>query len=115
MELFLDFICANWYYIIIIFFSFLSVLLALVKKKRVITLDIFTDALKDTFIKLPEFIKNVESLDIPGSDKKALVISSALRYFVCFIGRELTDSEDKYLTAMFDKMIEKILDTPQKK
>lgn len=114
MDIILDFLADNWYYIVVIILSFLSVLLALVKKKRVINTDLFTDALKNTILKLPEIIKNVESLEIAGSDKKSLVIASAIKFISGLLGRDLTDDEDKYLSNIFSIQIESVLDAPTK-
>lgn len=114
MDIILNFLTDNWYYIVVIILSFLSVLLALVKKKRVINSDLFIDALKDTLLKLPEIIKSVDSLEIAGADKKSLVIASAIKVLSGLLGRDLTDDEDKYLNNILSKQIESVLDAPTK-
>lgn len=108
----LDFIVENWKLILTILMLVIAFILALVRKKPK------SDIISYVRSRLADFLPlAINEVETPGSGeyKKKLVTNLALKLVVDIYGRVLTDDETNFYTSIIENMIEKFLETPQKK
>ena len=112
-NLILDFIVDNWYYLLSILILLLSFIISIVRKRANSNL---VDSVKSSLLELlPSFISLAEVSEVPGEDKKNLVINLALDRISSLLGCKLSDTDRAYWVSFISSSLESILSTPQKK
>ena len=109
-----QFLIQNWQQIIsaILFIVFFIIGLITRRKKGYTFSDILLGLISE---QLPQWISLAEASGGTGEQKKVAVLNSALNYASKTLGRNLSEEETSFIIAHASELIEKILETPQKK
>ena len=103
------FLIRYWRIIVEAILVIISIVVLLLKKKP--TINEIDNILRWILENLPQFINQVESTGLPGSDKKEAVVYSVIQLVKERFSFKLSDS----MIGLISDYIEKILSTPQKK
>lgn len=105
----LEFLKANYIWIIEFSLTLISFIVLLLKKKIKLT----DSAFQDVFKKIPGWIVDAEKTGISGNEKLLYVLNFALQYLESKYGDFVWN--DKAIKECLIDFIESVLETPQKK
>lgn len=106
-----EFIAENWLIMIEIILGIISLVIVILKKTKLVSLDTPFEKLLS---KLPELISKAEILSKDGRVKKSYVLSVAYAYLADLTGKPVEEVSGIYCDRI-SKAIEDILETPMKK
>ena len=108
------FFIQNWQLIASALLFIVSFIIGLVvRRKKGYT---FSDILLGLIAEqLPMWISLAESAGGTGEQKKVKVLNDALNYSAKTLGRKLSEEETSFIVTHASELIEKILETPEKK
>lgn len=106
-----EFIIQNWFFIIELLVGLVSLIILLLKKTKVLSVDTPFEKLLE---KLPELIKKAEILSKEGKVKRSYVLGVAYAYLADLTGKSVEEISGIYCDRILEA-IENILETPQKK
>lgn len=110
----IEFLKQNYLLIIEIVITVIAIVIALIKS-RPKTLDSFISLIYEVSSFVPELVARTEKTCLPGTEKKTVVIDSALSALRSLVGRNLTQKESMIASDFFSSYVEKVLEAPQKK
>ena len=107
----IDFLFQHWIELLYVVIATASLVVALVKKTKLVTEDTIFEQLIRV---LPKMIIGAEKTGLKGIDKKDIVVNVALDWLVNMTGKTRVDLAALYSKRIEDA-IEDILSTPEKK
>lgn len=113
MQMVLDFVIQNWYYIVSLLLLIVSTIVGICKKKASLNLSDTVKAAVSEFI--PGLIQVAEMTGKSGDEKLQMVVDLGLNKVTNMFGVSLSVAQQEYWSTYIRKYVEDVLKTPQKK